>query len=127
MKRFSLLVFTLISFFGLAADVPDVTAKDVLDSNNQDWLILDVRSEQEFAEGHVPGAINIAHTELADNLDKVWAYKDKTIVVYCRSGRRAGMAAQILLDNDFSQVKHLEGDIQGWQKANHPLEKPQAQ
>ena len=123
MKKLTVLFFSFISFVGLASEVTDVTQADVLNADNKDWLIIDVRSAEEYAEGHVPGAINIAHSEMADNLDKILAHKNKPVVVYCRSGYRAGKAAKVLLKNDFTEVKHLDGDMLGWQEAGHPIEK----
>lgn len=61
--------------------------------NNDGYIIVDVRTEDEFNEGHVVGAINIPYDEIDENtvLDK-----DKTIVVYCKSGNRSGVAARTL-------------------------------
>ena len=85
-------------------------------------VILDVRSPEEYAEGHIPGAINIPHTDVAAQMSTIQTYKDKPVVVYCRSGYRAGKAADILIEADFSDVRHLEGDIMGWRDAGHELE-----
>ncbi len=88
-------------------------------------MILDVRTADEFAEGHVPGAINISHDELADRLAEVEAAKEAGVIVYCRSGRRAGIAEELLLGQGFSNVQHLEGDMLAWLEANRPTEKQQ--
>lgn len=85
--------------------------------------ILDVRTPEEFAEGHVPGAINISHDELADRLAEIEASRDVGLIVYCRSGRRAGIAEELLLGQGFSNVQHLEGDMLAWLEANRPIEK----
>lgn len=123
MRVLSILLLSFLSFTGLAGEVVDVSQADILNKDNQQWLIIDVRSAEEYAEGHVPGAINIAHSDIADNLDQLLGYKDKPVVVYCRSGYRAGKAAKVLLKNDFTQVKHLEGDMLGWQEAGQAIEK----
>ena len=88
-------------------------------------LILDVRTAEEFAEGHVPGAINISHDELAERLAEVEAAKEVGLIVYCRSGRRAGIAEELLLGDGFSNVQHLDGDMLAWLEANRPTEKQQ--
>ena len=88
-------------------------------------MILDVRTAEEFAEGHVPGAINISHDELADRLAEVAAAKEAGVIVYCRSGRRAGIAEELLLGHGFSNVQHLEGDMLAWLEAKRPTEKRQ--
>ena len=124
MKVLWLSILSFVSSLTMAADVVDISADEMLKQLNDDWLIIDVRSAEEYAEGHVPGAINISHKELADNLDKVLGHKDKPVVVYCRSGFRAGKAADILLKNDFSQVKHLDGDMKAWLEEGRDVEKP---
>ena len=86
-------------------------------------LLLDVRTPQEYAEGHVPGAINISYDTVKDNLNKLLPYKNKTVVVYCRSGHRAGIAKGILAENGFTKLLHLNGDMNGWYAAKLPVEK----
>ncbi len=103
--------------------IETIDAEQLTKVDKQGWLILDVRSEEEYQQGHVPGAVNIAHHELAEKLAQVIEFKDQPVVVYCRSGRRAAVAEKILLANEFSQVKHLEGDMLGWQSAGFEIEK----
>lgn len=67
-------------------------------------LIVDVRSASEFAEGHYPGAVNVPVEEVERRLAEFGADKNRTIVVYCRSGRRSGMAQQILQKNGYAHV-----------------------
>jgi len=50
-------------------------------------------------------------------------YKDKPIILYCRSGRRAKLAMKVLQEQDFTDVMHLEGDILGWNEAGYAVEK----
>lgn len=121
-KGLFLSVLSVMSFASFAQEVKNISADELLAADKSNWLILDVRSEKEFNSGHVPGALNIAHTEIADNLQKLLAHKDKPIVVYCRSGFRAGKATDILLDQGFSQLMHLQGDMLNWQKAGHTIE-----
>ena len=85
--------------------------------------ILDVRTAEEFAEGHVPGAINISHDELADRLAEIEASKQAGLIVYCRSGRRAGIAEELLLEQGYANVQHLEGDMLAWLAASRPVER----
>ncbi len=83
-------------------------------------LVLDVRTPKEFGEGHVPGAVNIPHTELAARLAEVRSGGKDQVVVYCESGRRAGMAEAILRQAGFNNVLHLEGDMAAWRKQRLP-------
>lgn len=123
MKKLFISLLGLFSFVAFADEVADISAQDLLASKTQDWLIIDVRTKKEYDQGHVPGAVNIAHDQLASNIDKLLTRKDKPVVVYCRSGYRAGKAADVLLEYDFKQVKHLEGDMLGWEKAGLEIEK----
>ena len=78
-------------------------------------LILDVRSPEEYKEGHIPGAVNIPHDQLVTRLAEIGSHKNKDIVLYCRSGRRVGIAADILRSAGFNKLLHLDGDMGGWQ------------
>jgi len=86
-------------------------------------FVLDVRTPEEFVAGHVPGAINIPHDRLAGRLAEV--PRDRDVVVYCRSGRRAVMAGEVLAGEGYNRLHHLEGDMIGWADADRPTEKPQ--
>jgi len=88
----------------------------------QQVFVLDVRSPQEFAEGHVPGAVNVPYDQVAVRLAEI--PRDKDVVLYCRSGRRAGLAADVLAANDYKRLLHLDGDMQAWTAQGRPVEKP---
>jgi rhodanese-related sulfurtransferase len=85
-------------------------------------LVLDVRTPQEYAEGHVPGAVNVPFDQLASRLAEV--PKDKDLVLYCKSGRRAGIAADTLAANGYTRLSHLEGDMNAWVEKGRPIAKP---
>lgn len=85
-------------------------------------LILDVRRGDEFASGHVPGAINIPHNEITAHLDELSTLRNKEIVVYCESGRRAAIAQGVLEKAGFTRVKHLQGDMRAWRERGLPHE-----
>ncbi len=85
-------------------------------------FVLDVRAPEEFVTGHVPGAVNIPYDQVAARLAEV--PKDKDVVLYCRSGRRAGMAAEVLAANGYTRLKHLEGDMPAWIEKGRPVETP---
>jgi rhodanese-related sulfurtransferase len=86
-------------------------------------VVLDVRTPAEYAEGHVPGAINVPHDAVAARLDELAPLKDKDVVVYCKSGRRAALALDVLGQNGYTRLRHLDGDMQGWVAAGRPVEK----
>jgi phage shock protein E len=92
-------------------------------SRHPDHLfVLDVRTPQEYAEGHVPGAVNVPYDQLASRLADI--PKDKDVVLYCKSGRRAGIAAETLTANGYTRLSHLEGDMPAWIEKGHPVAKP---
>lgn len=78
-------------------------------------IVLDVRKATEYDEGHVPGAVNIAHIRLADQLDKL--PKDKELMVHCGSGQRASYATALLAREEF-QVQWVNDLFTDWQEAN---------
>ena len=83
-------------------------------SHGQRPLVLDVRTPEEYAAGHVPGAILIPHDQLAMRLDAL--DRDRPIVVYCRTGRRSALA-ETLLRQRGHEVSQLQGSWQGWKAA----------
>jgi len=85
-------------------------------------LILDVRTAEEYAEGHVPGAMNISHDELENRLSELGIELDDELIVYCRSGRRAGIAEGILGEAGYTNLRNLEGHWLGWSADGRPSE-----
>jgi phage shock protein E len=85
-------------------------------------VILDVRTPAEFSTGHVPGAINIPHTELPARVGELDLARDREIVVYCERGGRAAQAESVLHDARFKTVEHLEGDMSAWRAERRPCE-----
>ncbi len=86
-------------------------------------VVLDVRTAAEYAEGHVPGAINIPYTELAARIAELDAARDKDIVVYCRTGVRAEEALGVLGKSGFKRLVHLKGDYTRWSDEQRPIVK----
>ena len=84
--------------------------------------VLDVRTLEEYSSGHVPGAINVPYDQIVARSGEFATMKDSEIVVYCRSGKRAGMAEADLRAAGFSRVVDLEGHMQGWEAGDFPIE-----
>lgn len=82
-------------------------------------LLLDVRTPEEFATGHIHGAVNIPVQSLPDRLNEV--PRDEPIVVYCHSGNRSGQAALFLDQSGYTQIYDL-GGINTWEKQGYPIE-----
>ena len=77
-------------------------------------LILDVRNEDEFAEGHLKNAIQIPVKELKEILSDIEKFKDELVLVYCRSGKRSAEAVDILKENGFKNLVHMKDGISKW-------------
>lgn len=85
-------------------------AKNLMDTE-EGYIILDVRTQEEFDEGHIPGAIQISHEEVEEKAEDVLTDKDQLILVYCRSGRRSKLAAEALVALGYTNIKEFGGII----------------
>ena len=85
-------------------------AKQIMDSE-EGYIILDVRTQEEYDQGHIPGAIVISHEEIAEKAEEVLTDKDQLILVYCRSGRRSKIAAEALAELGYTDIKEFGGII----------------
>jgi rhodanese-related sulfurtransferase len=84
-------------------------------------VVLDVRTPAEYSEGHLPGAINIPHTELPARLAELDGARDRDIVVYCRTGNRTNQALDVLGKSGFTRLLHLKGDYTRWSEEKRPV------
>jgi rhodanese-related sulfurtransferase len=94
-----------------------------IEKKDPTMVILDVRTPEEYAAGHVPGAINIPYTHLPARISEVADAADKDIVVYCTVGVRAEKGAERLRENGFTRLLHLDGDMKAWEEKKQPLAK----
>ena len=85
-------------------------AKQIMDTE-EGYIILDVRTQEEYDQGHIPGAILISHEEIAEKAEDVLTDKDQLILVYCRSGRRSKIAAEALVELGYTNIKEFGGII----------------
>lgn len=85
-------------------------AKTIMDSET-DYVIIDARTEEEFAAGHIPNAILIPEYEIAERAPTELPHKDGLILVYCRSGRRSKIASEALVKLGYTNVKEFGGII----------------
>lgn len=91
--------------------------------NNPDFVIIDVRTPQEFADGHIANAVNIDYYSVTfrNDIDKL--VKSKTYLVYCQSGGRSQNSAKIMEELNFSKVYNILGGIVAWESAELPTVK----
>ena len=87
-------------------------AKQIMDTE-EGYIILDARTQEEYDEGHIPGAIVISHEEITEKAEEVLTDKDQLILVYCRSGRRSKIAAEALVELGYTNIKEF-GGISDW-------------
>ena len=85
-------------------------AKNIMDSG-EDFIILDVREQDEYDSGHIPGSILIPYREIEEKAIEVLPDKDRQILVYCRSGRRSKIASQSLAKLGYTNIKEFGGII----------------
>lgn len=105
------------------ASTPEISGEDLAQriAAGDAPLLLDVRTPEEFAEGHIPQALNIPYDALAGRIGELGIEdREREIVVYCRSGRRAAEAEETLRRAGYQGVRHLEGDMTAWREAGRP-------
>ncbi len=92
-----------------------VEARQAQEMVRQGALLLDVREPGEYSAGHAPDARLIPLGQLNSRLPELSAYKDRPVVVMCRSGRRSAKAVELLREAGFSRVSNLKGGINAWE------------
>lgn len=128
MKNFSLIVGLMLALGACnQAEAPTllVPADYAAMMEKEAGVVLDVRTSEEFAEGHLEGAIQLDYYEtesFAAALDAM--DKTKTYYVYCRSGGRSSTAQNIMAEKGFKKVYNLDGGILAWRKAQLPVVTP---
>ena len=84
------------------------------------FILLDVRTPEEYAEGHIKGALLIPVQELQQRISEV--PKDKQVYVYCRSGVRSVRASNILVNAGYTRIENVLGGFMAWKDAGYPVE-----
>ena len=121
MKKWILLLMTMLLLTACGQDkensqgagyvnITAEQAKEIMDSQ-EDYIILDVRTQDEFDETHISGAILIPHDEITEKAEDLLTNKDQLILVYCRSGRRSKLAAEALVELGYTNIKEFGGII----------------
>jgi cytochrome c peroxidase len=117
-----LAAFVTLGCGGSSSGSGNISPEELASNPPAGALILDVRTEEEFASGHVPNAVNIPHKELASRLAEVSVAKHAPVVVYCERGGRAGVAETVLDEAGYENVLHLTGDMSEWRAQGLPVE-----
>jgi phage shock protein E len=87
-------------------------------------MLLDVRTPEEFAQGHLPGAVNIPLDDLAKRVGEVKSAAPQEVVVYCQRGGRARKGEEVLAKAGVPGILHLDGGMSAWVEAGQPVTKP---
>lgn len=107
-----------------AGGVPNLTTAEAINLINRSHaIVLDVRNDAEFANGHIVDAKHIPVDKLAERLNELTKYKDKPILVNCQRGMRSAKACDILRKAEFTQVHNLQGGLDAWLAAKLPVVK----
>ncbi len=103
------------------SEIIQISAEEVyvIIIEEKDFLILDVRTIEEYSEGHIEDSKLIPVSELGSRLNEL--PQDKPIIVYCKSGKRSNAAANILIENGFKKIYDMGGGILEWQENSFPL------
>ena len=111
------LLWPLLSMRGKRATVLEVTQL----INRGKTIVVDVRTADEFAKGHLPDAKNIPVAELAKRMGELEKFKTRPIVVVCQKGSRSATAVGLLTNAGFAEATSLEGGLDEWKKQGLPL------
>ena len=123
MKRIYLALILLMSFDALSAELWSVAQlQKAISKSGHKPVLLDVRTQSEYNDGHIQNAINITHDQILKEPQLVSAYKDSQVVVFCRSGVRAGKVIEMLEGLGFKEIIDIDGDMLAWNEAGHSVE-----
>lgn len=118
-------LFTACKDIGSAQEIEVISPQEVREAvyNSQTHQLVDVRTLEEFNEGHLKSAQNICVTDndFAENISKL--DKDKPVYLYCRSGKRSAAAAKIMKDLGFKEIYDMDGGFMNWESQNLEIEK----
>ena len=125
-KLFITLIILLLCHNPLTANIKSIDVLELqrkLESSTEKFFLLDVRSKEEYQSGHIKNSINIPHEELIEDINLISQYKNESLIVYCRSGVRAQLVIDKLLENDFNHIIDINGDMLAWIESDLPIEK----
>ena len=104
---------------GNKGNITPVEATEMM--NHDDAVVIDVRPAADFSKGHIIKAINIPATNLMSQMNQLEKYKNKKIIMSCRSGAQSAVACKQLGKKGFENVYNLKGGILNWQSENLPV------
>jgi len=106
----------------LQASYRALSAKDAYDNiKTNKPLVLDVRTQGEYAKGHLENSILLPVQELQKRISELDIYKNNAILIYCATGNRSTVASKILIDSGFNKILNLRYGIKDWVKKKYPI------
>lgn len=117
-----LLGMIINSFLKSSYDITPQQAVQLM-SHESGSLVLDVREDSEYQSGHIKDSIHIPMGALASRVGELEKYKNKNVILGCRSGSRSGRACSILKKHGFEKVHNLRGGVLAWENDNLPMQK----
>ena len=106
---FALAMLFTVACHSATTTTGDMVTPEILAAIEREALIVDVRTPEEFADGHYPGAINIPHESILDGLNQLGVTTSTAVILYCRSGNRSGQAEQALREKGFTEARNAGG------------------
>ena len=123
MKKNYLALALIFSLNSISAELWTVSElNESISKLNHDLVLLDVRTQAEYDSGHILNAINISHEQILEYPELLAEYKESQMVVFCRSGVRAGKVIQLLESIGFEDIIDIDGDMLAWSEAGYRME-----
>ena len=123
MKKIYIALALIFSLNSTSAELWTVSElNESISKLDHELVLLDVRTQTEYDSGHILNAINISHDEILEDPELLAEYKDSQMVVFCRSGGRAGKVIQLLESIGFEDIIDIDGDMLAWSEAGYRME-----
>ena len=123
MKKIYIALALIISLNSTSAELWTVSElNESITKLDHELVLLDVRTQAEYDSGHILNAINISHEQILEDPELLTEYKDSQMVVFCRSGVRAGKVIQLLESIGFEDIIDIDGDMLAWSEAGYRME-----
>ena len=123
MKKIYVALALIFSLNSISAELWTVSKlNESISKLDHELVLLDVRTQAEYDSGHILNAINISHEQVLESPELMTVYKDSQMVVFCRSGVRAGKVIQLLESLGFEDIIDIDGDMLAWSEAGYPVE-----
>ena len=123
MKKIYVALALIFSLNSISAELWTVSKlNESISKLDHELVLLDVRTQAEYDSGHILNAINISHEQILEDPELLTEYKDSQLVVFCRSGVRAGKVIQLLESIGFEDIIDIDGDMLAWSEAGYRME-----